>query len=166
LAIPFPFTADLFVDAKEVAHFPTLRQVDLVGAHDGGNVLELGAHQQPVEHAQAWLRIGTGKDENGLVRIGHDDLFSLGQIAIAVPAARAAPAGSRSQSRQRPLSLSHLFDHPAAVLGQADAHPVADGHQICIAALFLEPSAYLAGEITLVCMDGEKAALGFGDQAV
>ena len=157
---------DLRVDAEQGLRRLPSHQVYLVGADDGGDVLHLRADQQPVEHAEAGGRLRAGQDENGLVGVGDDDLFPFRQVAVPVPAAGAPSPGRRGQAGQGPLPLVDLLDEPAAVLGQPDAHPVADGHQVGIQPPPLQPPAHPTDEVPVHSVDGEEAALGLDDQAV
>ena len=64
-----------------------------------GTTLFLGNDQKAVQHPEVRYRTGTGEDENGLVRIGDDDLLVFA-------------AGCGGCARKRTLALYDLFDHP------------------------------------------------------
>jgi hypothetical protein len=141
-------------------------QVGFIRTHHSRDVLKLGPHQQPIQHAQARGGLGAGKDEDGLIRVGDDDLLPLGQVAIPVPATRSAPTSRGSQPYQRPLPLGDFLNHPGVIVKHADANTVTDGHQVSIEPLLFESPSHLADEIAHVGIDSKETTLCFDDQAV
>ena len=66
--------AQIGVDAEDLTGQFFAHQVDFVGNDGGGDALFLGDDQKAVEHAQARLGIGAGKDQHDLVNVGEQDL--------------------------------------------------------------------------------------------
>ena len=92
--------ADLGVHAEDFRGI--VHQVGLVGDDDRGHLLFFGHHQETVQHAQLWSWLRTGKDEDGLVGVGQQNLL--------VDAAR-----TRVQPHQDALPLLDLLDRAGAV---------------------------------------------------
>jgi hypothetical protein len=128
--------------------------------------LSLCADQKAVEHAHVRLWLGAGKDKDSLIGVGDDDLFSLAQVALAIPAPSAAPFGARGQSGQRPLPFGNLPYGSRAILGNGSRHPIAHGDQVGVAPLFCQPSTHPRHDLSaVVSLHGEKTTLRFDDHA-
>lgn len=98
-------------------------QINLIGYNQGGHGLLFRADQEAVEHTQVRGRVGTGEDENNLIRIGDDNLlvFTL---------------RGRSQAGDHALAGLNTIDRAAPAFRWSGQHPVTDGCQVAFPAAF------------------------------
>ena len=78
--------AQFFIEEETlVERSPGLPDRLLLDDDQGGQFIGFGDHEKAVEHAQVWLGIADGEDDQYLVRVGHDHVFcgtiGAGQLA-------------------------------------------------------------------------------------
>ncbi len=108
--------ADPLIEGGRRTPGSLLRQVDLVQADQGGDLLQLTDGQKSVQHLQPEVEVGLpeGEDEDRQVEVGDQGVFEG-------PAARRPPG-------EPVAAVQDLIDHPPVGAGVLKRDEVAQGH--------------------------------------
>jgi hypothetical protein len=135
-------------------------EISLVRTDNGWNALPFGPYQKAIQHPQPGFRLRTGNDEDHLVRVGDDYLFSLAQVTLAVPPPGAPSRGQGLEAREGAFSFFYLFDGDRAVRVFFPEDSITDGDNRGVAAFFFESTADSSGNLAPVLTeDGVESTL-------